>query len=439
MSEENCLNANLQVKSINYQINLTIVAKKNERLDIELKQSDTADIWTGSFESTYVEELTKKTGNFKSFPIFVNMLKTAIKQDSNSVSLDILTITDLERLRSKKAAHGNTTSNRFNNNSDSNNCATNINKRFLILTYNVEFDRINYPLQLNYQGKADMSMLLETINTLKAKISSFENEVSFEPFSQQEMNKLKQENESLKRQNGSLLIENEHLKEEIQQESFFEEKKESNQKETKLLKQMIRTIEEKNLKEKNLLNKRLQQKMKENDHLRSQLEKLKINERHLQSEIRSLTSQLRMNRNRNTSSLIHHQRSSSLESLRQRSSSSIGSFQPASHKQSRAINYLEQNRLNIRNRSTSSAYSRKSSYLSPSHSIESLNSYTSIKSNDSTRNRANAYSDTVKKRNEKLNTSGQKRTQSGSRGSHRNVINSSSMLHFFLLHLIRFF
>ena len=61
---------------------------------------------------------------------------------------------------------------------------------------------------------------------------------------------------------------------------------------------MIRTIEEKNLKEKNVFVKKLQQKTKEIEHLKSQLEKLRISERHLQGELRSLNAQLRMNRNK---------------------------------------------------------------------------------------------------------------------------------------------
>ena len=57
-------------------------------------------------------------------------------------------------------------------------------------------------------------------------------------------------NEILKRQRDLLLSENTQLKNELEQGSLFEEKQGSTQKEAKLLKQMIRTIEEKNLKAK---------------------------------------------------------------------------------------------------------------------------------------------------------------------------------------------
>ena len=105
-------------------------------------------------------------------------------------------------------------------------------------------------------------------------------------------------NEILKRQRDLLLSENTQLKNELEQGSLFEEKQGSTQKEAKLLKQMIRTIEEKNLKEKNVFVKKLQQKTKEIEHLKAQLDALRVSERHLQGEVRSLNSQLRMNRNR---------------------------------------------------------------------------------------------------------------------------------------------
>ena len=55
MSDENFLNAEIQIKSINYNVSLSVVTSsngKNEQLCLELRNGDTADTWTGSFEST---------------------------------------------------------------------------------------------------------------------------------------------------------------------------------------------------------------------------------------------------------------------------------------------------------------------------------------------------------------------------------------------------
>ena len=52
-----------------------------------------------------LEELTKKTGNYKQFNVFVSMLNAAITRSSESVSLDLLTYADLEALRNHKLGH----------------------------------------------------------------------------------------------------------------------------------------------------------------------------------------------------------------------------------------------------------------------------------------------------------------------------------------------
>ncbi|XP_048225216.1 centrosomal protein CCDC61 isoform X2 [Perognathus longimembris pacificus] len=110
-----------------------------------------------------IEDLTHKTGNFKQFSIFCNMLESALTQSSESVTLDLLTYTDLEALRSRKLGGRPSTlaprSAQLNS------------KRYLILIYSVEFDRIHYPLPLPYQGKPDPVVLQGIIRSLKEELS----------------------------------------------------------------------------------------------------------------------------------------------------------------------------------------------------------------------------------------------------------------------------
>jgi len=94
------------------------------------------------------------------------MLYAALKQDSTTVALDLLTYNDLEILRGKKTTADTST------NSTSRALANN--KRYLILTYNVEFDRITYPLHLNYQGVVDAAEQSRTIRRLKEKLKAYE-------------------------------------------------------------------------------------------------------------------------------------------------------------------------------------------------------------------------------------------------------------------------
>ena len=77
-----------------------------------------------------IEEITRKTGNFKKFVTFLKMLKSSLNQDSDSVFIDLLTYSDLEMLKNRKSRNPGT-----QNPGKANN------KRYLILTYAVEFDR----------------------------------------------------------------------------------------------------------------------------------------------------------------------------------------------------------------------------------------------------------------------------------------------------------
>jgi len=105
-----------------------------------------------------VEEVTQKTGNFKKFDTFVKMLKSSLTHGSDTVFADLLTYSDLEMLRSKQTRKplGNTTKPN--------------NKRYLILTYAVEFDRVHYPLPLAHVDQPSGRELRDTIARLRREI-----------------------------------------------------------------------------------------------------------------------------------------------------------------------------------------------------------------------------------------------------------------------------
>lgn len=46
---------------------------------------------------TDIEDLARRTGNSKKFPVFVKMLVTALTQSSTSVYIDLFTYADLVR------------------------------------------------------------------------------------------------------------------------------------------------------------------------------------------------------------------------------------------------------------------------------------------------------------------------------------------------------
>ena len=110
-----------------------------------------------------IEELTRKTGNYKKFPIFLNMLESALTKSSESVILDLLTYEDLESMWEKKL--GSNKRGRAESPGSKPQA-----KRYLILTYSAEFDRIHYPLALSYCGHPDPIKLQDTIRKLHAEL-----------------------------------------------------------------------------------------------------------------------------------------------------------------------------------------------------------------------------------------------------------------------------
>ncbi|XP_015439850.1 PREDICTED: coiled-coil domain-containing protein 61-like [Dufourea novaeangliae] len=92
------------------------------------------------------------------------MLQSGLLKTSESITLDLLTFEDLEFLRARR--HERNLCSSLGN-------ATN-NRRYLILTYTVEFDRIHYPLPLEYCGLPDPIILQATIRRLQAEIEKLQ-------------------------------------------------------------------------------------------------------------------------------------------------------------------------------------------------------------------------------------------------------------------------
>eukprot|EP00485_Elphidium_margaritaceum_P003226 CAMPEP_0202688740 /NCGR_PEP_ID=MMETSP1385-20130828/4192_1 /ASSEMBLY_ACC=CAM_ASM_000861 /TAXON_ID=933848 /ORGANISM="Elphidium margaritaceum" /LENGTH=786 /DNA_ID=CAMNT_0049343773 /DNA_START=79 /DNA_END=2439 /DNA_ORIENTATION=+ len=131
--------------------------QKDGTLFVEVEEVKTGHKWKNQFIHGYIEEMTNKTGNFKTFDKFCKMMYSALQCSSSSsktvdnertsssstVFIDLLTYQDLEILKARKAAKAGVAPQAALN-------ATHRtkNKRYLILTYVVEFDRVHYPLAL---------------------------------------------------------------------------------------------------------------------------------------------------------------------------------------------------------------------------------------------------------------------------------------------------
>ncbi|KAM9586850.1 LOW QUALITY PROTEIN: centrosomal protein CCDC61-like [Morphnus guianensis] len=159
MGEPRYLQADCAFRHGGHTVRLTLA---RSALEVEVEAHLTADQWRGEFDATFIEDLTHKTGNFKQFGIFCSMLESALMQSSESVSLELLTYADLETLRSRKVGAFTPPASTASPLSA---------KRYLILVYSVEFDRIHYPLPLPYAGRPDPAALRKLVRELRDELA----------------------------------------------------------------------------------------------------------------------------------------------------------------------------------------------------------------------------------------------------------------------------
>ncbi|XP_027562287.1 coiled-coil domain-containing protein 61 isoform X2 [Neopelma chrysocephalum] len=159
MAEPRYLQADCTFRPGTHTVRVTLA---RTALRVEVEAHGTADLWRGEFDAAFIEDLTRKTGNFKQFGIFCSMLESALMQSSESVSLELLTYADLETLRSRKVGAIARPPP-----SSSSPLST---KRYLILVYSVEFDRIHYPLPLPYVGRPDLATLVRELREELARL-----------------------------------------------------------------------------------------------------------------------------------------------------------------------------------------------------------------------------------------------------------------------------
>ncbi|XP_028396331.1 coiled-coil domain-containing protein 61-like [Dendronephthya gigantea] len=271
------LSARHVFRGIEYIVSMFV---RDEVVIVEAEDRLTADQWRAEFDARYIEDLTHKTGNFKQFKVFVNMIESALNKDSPSVSLDLLTYADLQSLREQKPGTGVT------NIPGARSTSQLSTKRYLILTYTVEFDRIHYPLPLPYVGKPDPVHLQDMNRKLKDEIKNLKNQLTKEAQSYQAEKKQKQLD--------NLLNEKENVEKEFN--AFQREVKHSSladtAKEIRVLKKVIKNLEGELLKEKTKYQKMLSKKSQENRDLLQELKEARGNERNLRARCRNLTNEL---------------------------------------------------------------------------------------------------------------------------------------------------
>lgn len=129
-----------------------------------------------------VEETTHKSGSLKKFSVFTKMLASAFSKESENVTVDLLTYTDLELLKANKAGNKQPPKASF---AASTSNMKQYQKRYVIITYTSQFDRCHYPLPLNFEDEPNFPALKRTIARLRRQLVDCAN-AEKEPSSEKE-------------------------------------------------------------------------------------------------------------------------------------------------------------------------------------------------------------------------------------------------------------
>eukprot|EP00927_Polykrikos_kofoidii_P032469 TRINITY_DN27653_c0_g1_i1.p1 TRINITY_DN27653_c0_g1~~TRINITY_DN27653_c0_g1_i1.p1 ORF type:complete len:647 (+),score=94.92 TRINITY_DN27653_c0_g1_i1:67-2007(+) len=148
---------------------LLTISGNSDSLCVEVEHAEDGRRWTSRFASHFIEEITQRTGNTKKFDVFVRMLLSALAQESDAVYLDVLTARDLEMLRRHANPQGPPSTSTAGQVSD---------KRYLILTYRAEWDKVHYPLPLPLEERSEEDKLRGTVARLRSELAEAKMQIS---------------------------------------------------------------------------------------------------------------------------------------------------------------------------------------------------------------------------------------------------------------------
>lgn len=364
------------------------VGLSSSQLVVSVEDRVTGNQWKGAFSATDVEELTEKTGHYENFADFVLLLKSAVTQSSEAVTLDLLTLADLKLLHSSRAGSQATSSSATMATDASNK------KRFLLLIRSIgPNSTIKYPLRLRY---TDPLNLHDTIRLLQEENTKLKQ--------QRQKDYILKELETLKRDYDRLLkekeeVENEFLEYRREMETSSMKRSSSSQ-EIQILKDFIKALEKDLADDQRIITKRKDQYRK----VLVELDDVKARERNLQVRVKSLTNELAQYKRRGSRAYP-----GSLNNSRPVNSNSRNSSQTSARNLSTGLRYhtsRDSSGLSS-DRSQNRSQNRSSRPRFPNHSLSTRDRSSSRESCLSARNRVDSRERSLSKdRFRSPNTSG---------------------------------
>jgi len=165
-------------------------------LEIILERIEDVKYWKGNFEAKYIEEMSSKAGSHKSFPIFIKMLFTGFSKQSEGVKIDLIGANNIEQMRSNNRNDNLNTSNLSNTTVSD---FAKSQKKYLIISYSSEFEKVNFPLPLSFITNPPTEIVKRTIDRLRKISENQPNESKNNNYiNYKEYEEVKQENTELK-------------------------------------------------------------------------------------------------------------------------------------------------------------------------------------------------------------------------------------------------
>ena len=143
-----------------YKYRIAGQAASPNSFTIRIINEDYTERWAGNYSANYIDDITQKAGCVKRISVFWRMLVNAVKSETDSVTLQILTEDEMEALSNSRIGEPD-------------------NRLYLLLTHMSEYDCFRYPLPVRvapftYEEYADTIKLLyeDNKNLQKALVDS---------------------------------------------------------------------------------------------------------------------------------------------------------------------------------------------------------------------------------------------------------------------------
>ncbi|GMI46283.1 hypothetical protein TrCOL_g2129 [Triparma columacea] len=145
-----------------YALSISSSSEVSPILRLNLTSPSTSLRWSGEFQASYVEDLTRKAGNYKKMAVFLTMLTSK----SSTTNIDVLTLSELKSMKQKSSSkpHPSTSS------------SADSGRRYVILTYVGEFDKVHYPLPLKV-AEDDISPAETQVDLLRYEVNQKDEEI----------------------------------------------------------------------------------------------------------------------------------------------------------------------------------------------------------------------------------------------------------------------